>query len=717
MKVNDLHKPTASCSRISSQITRGGGVMNKKNMFLAIATVILVVTSILPLAFEPVKAQSQNPQIVDEAAYIASRCPNMKTDIVETSYSTGIAIHHTVVYGGGNWFEAAIGESHCRESRPPYLLVIDKDGVIHQTAVFGSKTNHAKEPNNTEYASIALVGNFEIEKPTDAQKTSLVYAISWLEEQGVPAVVKGHREIAVGYATACPGKNLFAILPEVSAEAQGETLVPFSLPSLPEWVKVWSPTGPELKGWNQLDNTLKALLSILFGSMAMLILVLWIRGWVLKRRLRRFEKQKEGERWVVRLIRFLYWWLTIILLILSLWKKNPGLWLLTTKTFQIWLIYFIENLLARYLKRIKVENLPLPVELGALVFRVIVKGAFIAYLLSFCWTYFQLVQSVKAEEQRWLPQWQKEEAVPVSPVKYSGPPIAELPEGVVIPTVWDPIWQGVQDEGGTEREAMLLYATQRSECARTDMSTCTSYAGAQGPFQFMPGTWPDYSEPGWSVWNLHDSSRAAYRMFKKLQLFEQTDRQSFQNRFTGQDGWLVWNKGVPGAEGYDGWDQSGQVWDSYEEILRTSNEEQITAPEPALSGDVSISVSRDVPPDQQRNVLLWAERNGDVVVAAGGYWDFCEATDNTGWYGYDYAADINAGGICANASMVYNWVQVVPGLEVEVEYPHKFYPSYPVFTKVVDCPSATFKIRNTTDKEIIGRWIVEGDTLILRQVR
>lgn len=156
---------------------------------------------------------------------------------------------------------------------------------------------------------------------------------------------------------------------------------------------------------------------------------------------------------------------------------------------------------------------------------------------------------------------------------WTGAPLAKLPEGYVIPAIWNEVWAGVQDEGGTVDQALRLYYTQRSEfsgggsCTKEDHAACTSSAGAVGWFQFMPTTWPSYAEPEWSPFNLRESARAAYRMFERLKLFEQSTKLDFQNRFTGQDGGMVWNRGYPDSDLYDGWDQAGAVWDNYQAAL------------------------------------------------------------------------------------------------------------------------------------------------------
>jgi len=91
---------------------------------------------------------------------------------------------------------------------------------------------------------------------------------------------------------------------------------------------------------------------------------------------------------------------------------------------------------------------------------------------------------------------------------------------------------------------------------------CRSYAGAEGPFQFMDGTWSAYADVGWDKWDLHDASRVCCRMTTKLGLQQETTRRGFQLNFTGLDGSLCWN--CANREGDDAWKQAGVVWDRWQ---------------------------------------------------------------------------------------------------------------------------------------------------------
>jgi|GEM_PF-6796860 len=419
-----------------------------------------------------------------------------------------------------------------------------------------------------------------------------------------------------------------------------------------------------------------------------------------------------------------YWLFLAVDLFVLIKTSDPLLsqfgWEMWRMTFLIAIFFFVASRLDR--QRIKGDKGRNPILEAVWSWGV---GAIVLYLAALAWGTCVgiMFYTLKAR-----PVGVATQSVAFStPKKWTGAPLANLPNGYVIPAIWDEIALGVADEGGPASAVSILYPVQRTEfankgtCTEADHLACTSSAGAQGWFQFMPGTWATYAEPGWDKYNLRDSARAAYRMFKALKLFEQTSRTAFQTRFTGEDGGLAWNQKTANPNDYDGWGQAGIVWDNSQAIIAAAAPKSETVLQPNTVGNaVSISLS-EVPPSQQRNVKIWAERNVRVVIPTStsdvvGRWSFCQATDNTGWDGYDYAGGISAGGICANTSMLYTWVQNTPGLEIEVSTNHTPYAAWPVFTKAVNCPGMDFVIVNKTNLDIVGQWSIDGDVVTLRQV-
>ncbi|MCG2702030.1 hypothetical protein L6273_02685 [Candidatus Parcubacteria bacterium] len=76
-----------------------------------------------------------------------------------------------------------------------------------------------------------------------------------------------------------------------------------------------------------------------------------------------------------------------------------------------------------------------------------------------------------------------------------------------------------------------------------------SLAGACGPYQFMPGTWPSYSPwPGADRTAWPDAPNGASNMVAKLGLDKETTMLGHRGNFTGSDGSLCWNQHVPQAD-------------------------------------------------------------------------------------------------------------------------------------------------------------------------
>lgn len=119
-------------------------------------------------------------------------------------------------------------------------------------------------------------------------------------------------------------------------------------------------------------------------------------------------------------------------------------------------------------------------------------------------------------------------------------------------------------------DARLLYAIWETETHQTDCqqwrvksfpNPCASSAGAQGPFQFMPATWPTYADPDWDRWDLYDSARAAARMTTVLGLYEEKTQDGFAKKFSGKPCWNC---------GQDGYDQGVKVWNRWQALKQNA---------------------------------------------------------------------------------------------------------------------------------------------------
>lgn len=128
-----------------------------------------------------------------------------KTDMIVYHHTGGendtVDSIHALHKHGNGW--AGIG----------YHFVIYPDGTVHAGRPEWATGAHC-QGYNSRSISVNLVGNFEYQTPTEAQVESATLLTADLMElySVPPEQVTGHR---VWNATACPGANLDAILPEI----------------------------------------------------------------------------------------------------------------------------------------------------------------------------------------------------------------------------------------------------------------------------------------------------------------------------------------------------------------------------------------------------------------------------------------------------------------------------------------------------------------------
>lgn len=92
-----------------------------------------------------------------------------------------------------------------------YHLVILKDGTIESGRPLDTVGAHCQGSNATS-VGINVVGDFEVEEPTAAQKQALIEVLKYLKAKYPNTQIKGHRECQ---ANTCPGKNLYKQLGEI----------------------------------------------------------------------------------------------------------------------------------------------------------------------------------------------------------------------------------------------------------------------------------------------------------------------------------------------------------------------------------------------------------------------------------------------------------------------------------------------------------------------
>lgn len=133
-----------------------------------------------------------------------------------------IVIHHTGNPQDDDCSAQQINTSHQRQGWTciGYHYVIRKDGTIEQGRPHWTIGAHAYGDNN-HTIGIHLSGNFEIGEPTPAQieAASLLLA-NLCSDYGLTIDtehVVGHSDL--NGVTACPGKNLHALLPTIRGKA------------------------------------------------------------------------------------------------------------------------------------------------------------------------------------------------------------------------------------------------------------------------------------------------------------------------------------------------------------------------------------------------------------------------------------------------------------------------------------------------------------------
>lgn len=125
-----------------------------------------------------------------------------------------IVVHHTA--SSDDLTTSDIHQMHLNNgwAGVGYHFVLEKDGSVHQGRPVWAQGAHA-EGHNFESIGVNLVGNFDEgdNEPTDEQMESLKILLDDLKFAYPGASIVGHRDLN---ATACPGRNLYDRLKEVS---------------------------------------------------------------------------------------------------------------------------------------------------------------------------------------------------------------------------------------------------------------------------------------------------------------------------------------------------------------------------------------------------------------------------------------------------------------------------------------------------------------------
>ena len=95
-----------------------------------------------------------------------------------------------------------------------YHYVIDAAGRIYEGRAINVRGAHTGGQNYGKIG-VVLMGNFEVDEPTAAQLASLTALSRCLTQEYAIERIAGHRDFQPG-ETACPGKNLWPLLPALA---------------------------------------------------------------------------------------------------------------------------------------------------------------------------------------------------------------------------------------------------------------------------------------------------------------------------------------------------------------------------------------------------------------------------------------------------------------------------------------------------------------------
>lgn len=129
---------------------------------------------------------------------------------------TSIVLHHSATAGGSaESFGAYHREHHGWRSLGYHFVIGNGKDMGDGTVAAGPRWSrqeagaHANSNSYNQYGiGICLVGNFEFERPTEAQLTALKALVRELAKRSqlAPERILGHGEIRQGGGTACPGR-------------------------------------------------------------------------------------------------------------------------------------------------------------------------------------------------------------------------------------------------------------------------------------------------------------------------------------------------------------------------------------------------------------------------------------------------------------------------------------------------------------------------------
>ena len=96
-----------------------------------------------------------------------------------------------------------------------YHFIIDLNGHVYEGRPLWARGDTATSYDPMGHFLVCCEGDFDKQKPSKAQMTSLVDVLAWASTEFAvePETLRGHRDLA---STSCPGKNLYSRLTDGS---------------------------------------------------------------------------------------------------------------------------------------------------------------------------------------------------------------------------------------------------------------------------------------------------------------------------------------------------------------------------------------------------------------------------------------------------------------------------------------------------------------------
>ena len=194
--------------------------MNRRE-FLRRAALIGIGAAAFPFFPAAVEASWYIPSVLPG---VAVRPTYLKFGPLENRFVTDcVVVHHIGMANNDDVSAETVHQWHLNNgwSGIGYHFLIRKDGSIEEGRPLGTVGAHVYGENR-HTIGINLVGNFENASPTEAQKISAAHLIASLctvyqLDPVWESTVKGHRDFN---ATACPGRYLYAQMPDVVRQAR-----------------------------------------------------------------------------------------------------------------------------------------------------------------------------------------------------------------------------------------------------------------------------------------------------------------------------------------------------------------------------------------------------------------------------------------------------------------------------------------------------------------